>query len=318
MLLWTLSQVARAHGGAVPVRGVYDFSDLPVAEPGAWIVWEFYPSIVLGCLAWLVWYALMAGPIRRKYNLAEQGPTRGEWASFVTGLAVVFWSLQGPLHELSDVYLFSGHMIQHLAITLVFPPLFIYGMPGWMTAPIIKLPGVLTVGKFFIRPVPAFLTTTCLLYLWHVPNMYDWALVNHDVHIVEHLTFMTAYVIMWWPAFSKSKLLPKYTPGNRMLYLFFSTIPLKALGAIITVNDYLMYEYYATQPRVFGLDPMVDQRIGGLIMWLPGGLIFWAVIGYIFFRDFYADIQAMRSGKGRVKNKELAALQSKTAGEGAA
>jgi hypothetical protein len=173
----------------------------------------------------------------------------------------VFFALQGPLHELSDLYLFSAHMVQHLLITLVFPPLFIQGIPPWMWRPLVRHAPVAAVGRAITHPVIAFLISTFTLYLWHVPTMYDWALEDHNVHIVEHLTFMTGAVIMWWPVWSRVPEVPALTPGRRMIYLFLLTIPMKGLGAIITVSDYVLYRFYAVQPRVFGLDPLADQRL---------------------------------------------------------
>ena len=299
MLAWFLLRLlpnANAHPGAVPVRGVYDWSNLPDAEPGAWNVWEFYPSIVIGVLALLVGYLLMAGPLRRRWNLSDVGPTGTEWRSYLLSLFVLFFSLQGPLHELSDVYLFSGHMIQHLLITLVFPPLFIHGISGWMWKPVVSVSWVAAAGRALTKPLIAFGIGTGTLYFWHVPAMYELALANHNVHIVEHLSFIVSAVIMWWPAYSRISEVPALTPGRLMVYLFVCTIPMKGLGAIITVSDYILYPYYSVQPRMFGMDPMMDQRMGGLIMWIPGGLVFWVTIGVIFFRHFYKDAVEARSG----------------------
>jgi putative membrane protein len=290
MWLWWLASAARAHSGAVPVRGVYDWSNLPVAEPGAWIVWEFYPSVVLGCLAFLAAYEWMARVGRVRWGLSEEGPSRTERARFWLGIGVVFFALQGPLHELSDVYLFSGHMVQHLLITLIFPPLALTGTPGWMWRPLTDIAALRGIGRALTRPLVAIFLCNSILYLWHVPAMYDWALADHNVHIVEHLTFMTGYVIQWWPALSRSEALPPLTPGARMVYLFGSTLPMKLLGALLTMSDYVLYTFYAQQPRVFGLDPFVDQRLGGIIMWLPGGLVFWVLIGVTFFRHYRRDV----------------------------
>src|SRR5690606_24569448 len=153
----------------------------------------------------------------------------------------VFASLQGPLHELSDVYLFSGHMVQHLLITLVFPVMAIRGIPPWMWTPAVSKGWVRAVGRSITHPIVAFLVMTAVLWFWHVPGLYDWALQDHDVHIAEHLTFMAAFVIMWWPAHSRIPEIPPLTPGWRMIYLFVCTIPMKALGAMITVSDYVLY-----------------------------------------------------------------------------
>ncbi|MCB9680242.1 MAG: cytochrome c oxidase assembly protein [Alphaproteobacteria bacterium] len=291
-LLLLLMQTASAHsGGAVPIRGVYDWSNLPDLPPGAWVDWSLFPSIVIGCLLFSATYELLAGPLRTRWGLSPVGPTVRDRVLFHGGIAVVFCSLQGPLHELSDVYLFSGHMVQHLLITLVFPPMALLGIPPWMWQPALSKGWVRAVGRVLGHPVTGFLVATGVLYFWHVPAMYDLALEDHDVHVVEHLSFMTAYTIMWWPALSRVDALPALTPGWRMVYLFLNTIPMKGLGAIITVSDYVIYRYYATQPRVFGLDPLTDQRLGGLIMWIPGGLVFWVTIGFVFFTYYQGDIQ---------------------------
>ena len=86
------------------------------------------------------------------------------------------------------------------------------------------------------------------------------------------------------------------------MYLFVLTIPMKGLGAVLTVSDYILYPFYSVQARVFGLDPMEDQRTGGLFMWLPGGLVFWFTIGYIFFTQFYGDLSREREGRPRPVN----------------
>lgn len=288
LLWWWLIDAVQAHTGAVPVRGVYDWSDLPAAEPGVWIRWDVYPSIVLGCLLFSLGYEWLAGPGRDRWALSDQGPTFGQRLRFHLGTLIVFASLQGPLHELSDVYLFSGHMVQHLLITLVFPPLALSGIPAWMWRPVTDRAALLAIGRVLSHPGVAALLSTAVLYLWHVPAMYDWALQDHNVHVVEHLSFMIAYVVLWFPAMSTSEALPALSPGRRMVYLFLLTIPMKALGAILTVSDFVLYTFYTTQPRVFGLDPLVDQRVGGLIMWLPGGLVFWVSIAVVFFRNYGA------------------------------
>lgn len=297
LLLPLLLGPAWAHTGATPTRGVETWDHLPPLEPAdAWVRWELYPSIVIGVLTFIVAYILLAGPLRKRFNLSPVGPTLGQWFRFMFSMAVVFFALQGPLHELSDLYLFSAHMVQHLLITLLFPPMFILGIPGWMWKPLVKIGWVAKVGRFLTHPVAAFLISTLVLYAWHIPRMYDWALVDHNVHIVEHLGFMSSAVIMWWPVWSRIEEIPPLSAGYRMVYLFLLTIPMKGLGAIITVSDYVLYRFYATQPRVWGLDPLSDQRLGGVIMWMPGGLAIWLAMGVVFFTSFYADMVKERTG----------------------
>ncbi len=288
-MLLLFSSLAHAHSGAVPIRGQYDWSSLPAAEPWVWWVWEFYPSVVLGCLAFVLVYEALAGPLRTRWELSPVGPSVGQRVRFHGGVALVFFSLQGPLHELSDVYLFSGHMVQHLLITLAFPPLWIRGTPDWMWNLLLRRRALRAIGSVIAHPVVAWMICTVILYLWHIPAMYEAALADHNVHIAEHLSFMFGYTLLWWPAMSPSALLPALSPGGRMAYLFLATIPMKGLGALITMSDYVLYPFYAQAARVGGLDPLTDQRLGGLIMWLPGGLVFWVTIGIIFFQHYGAE-----------------------------
>src|SRR5690606_39301338 len=87
---------------------------------------------------------------------------------------------------------FSGHMVQHLLITLIFPLLWIRGIPPWMWDPLVGLPGVAPLGRRIAHPIVAFCIGTGVLYLWHIPVMYEWAMIDHDVHVVEHLMFMVS------------------------------------------------------------------------------------------------------------------------------
>lgn len=298
--MWSLLLLAgraEAHsGGATLIRGQYDWSNLPDAAPGVFWVWGLHDTVMAGCAGFFLLYLLMAGPWRERFGWSSVGPTRGEWANYLASLVVVLFALQGPLHELADKYLFSAHMVQHLLITLFFPIFFIRGIPPWMWKPVTARPALVAFGRMITNPSVAFLLSMGTLYLWHVPAMYDWQMANHNVHILEHLWYMAAFVVMWWPAHSRIAEIPPLTPGYRMIYLFVLTIPMKALGAILTISDFVLYQFYAKQPRVWGLDPLTDQRAGGLIMWLPGGLVFWFTIGFVFFRYFYAEIAASRSG----------------------
>ena len=116
--------------------------------------WALHPSVLLGTglLGALYFYGI--GPFRRRRNL---GPPAAPWqvASFVAALVVLLASLNGPLHDLSDYYLFSVHMVQHLLLTLLFPPLLILGIPGWLLRPILQHPPVLRVARVLTHPVVA-------------------------------------------------------------------------------------------------------------------------------------------------------------------
>lgn len=215
---------------------------------------------------------------------AGRSPTTAQRAMFVAGLATIFLSLNGWLHDVSDFYLFSAHMVQHLVLTLVAPPLLIMGTPGWMLRPALRWPGVGPVARFITNAPAAYVIFNVVLIVWHLPPMYEFALEHHSVHIAQHLCFMVSATLMWWPILSPMPELPRLSYPLQMLYLFLMTIPMSLTAVCIGYSDHLLYPFYAAAPRLWGITPMQDQLIGALIMWIPGGLFFFAVISVIFFR----------------------------------
>jgi len=109
-------------------------------------------------------------------------------------------------------------------------------------------------------------------------------LAYHPVHIIEHLGFMGTSVIAWFGLLCDAPSLPKPRRLAQLVYLFAMTLPMKLLGAIITIADAPIYQAYVNAPRMFGLSPLEDQRDGGLLMWLPGGLALWGSMAYVFTR----------------------------------
>ena len=107
---------------------------------------------------------------------------------------------------------------------------------------------------------------------------------NHDLHILQHLTFMASAVLMWWPLLSPLPEVPRISYPAQMLYLFMLGIPMSVVGALIALSERLLYPFYLEVPRLWDLTPLVDQQLGGLIMWVPGGLVFWIVMTVVWFR----------------------------------
>jgi len=241
-----------------------------------------HPSTVIGVVglgALYLWRARHAPA-----EVAERSPTSGQRASFFVALATILLSLNGWLHDLSDSYLFSAHMVQHLVLTLVAPPLLILGTPGWMLRPALRWRGVGPVARFVTRARTAFVLFNLVIIAWHLPGLYEFAMEHHNIHIVQHLCFMVAATLMWWPILSPMPELPRLSYPLQMLYLFLMTIPMSIVAVCIAYADHALYPFYAAAPRIWGITPMQDQLIGGLIMWIPGGLFFFTVISVIFFR----------------------------------
>jgi len=208
----------------------------------------------------------------------------------------MFLSLNGWLHDLSDSYLFSAHMVQHLMLALVVAPFMIMGTPGELLRPLLAIRGVMPVARSITAPSRCFAIFTVVVAGWHLPPLYNYALAHHPVHIVQHLCFMTAAVLMWWPVLSPLPELPRLSYPGQMLYLFLLSIPMSLVAMCIGYADHLLYPYYASAARIWGITPMQDQMIGALIMWIPGGLFFFAIISVVFFKWQQVDGDDSRAG----------------------
>jgi len=246
---------------------------------------EIHVSVLVGTVYLAAAYLLAVGPAREKYGW--DGDVVSPWrkASFLGSVALIFMTLNGPLHTLSDEYLFSAHMVQHMLLMLIMPPFLILGIPPWLIRKALEKPGVTRVARFLTHPVAAFVAYNVTFIGWHLPQMYNWALVSHDLHIVQHLMFISVAVMMWWPVVNPVPELERIPTGPLlMMYIFAFGIPSTALSAFITLSDSVFYPWYEVAPRVSSLSPLEDQRLGGLIMWIPGMLIFWVGITSVFFR----------------------------------
>jgi putative membrane protein len=175
-------------------------------------------------------------------------------------------------------------MAQHLLLTMVLPPLLIAGIPGWLVEPAVRRKGARGLARVLTHPVFAGAFFSVTLLLWHTVGAYDLMMRSHNVHVATHLMFMAAAVLLWWPVTSGAVSLPALSPPAGMLYLFLVQIPMQILGAILTFADDPLYHWYASAPRTWGLSPLDDQKLGGLLMWIPGNLWIWGAMSILFFR----------------------------------
>src|SRR5437660_4753490 len=203
--------------------------------------WSFHPSVVIGLVLLGGLYAHLGG---------LRAPRR-RVVAFGSSLLVLFGSLNGPLHDLSDRSLFSAHMVQHLVLTLVFPPLFLYGLPGWVVRRVLRWSWLRRLGRALTRPIVAAGWFTAPIGLWHIPAFYEAAMRNHNLHILQHLVFLATAVIMWWPVLSPLPELPRLSYPGQLLYLFLLGIPMSLVGALITLAAHPLFPSYVAAPRAW-------------------------------------------------------------------
>ncbi|MCO4763654.1 MAG: cytochrome c oxidase assembly protein, partial [Myxococcales bacterium] len=226
--------VAFAHPSGLPT--LKRQADYFVATSADWLFWDFHPSIVIGIGIMTVLYTLGITRWRQRYGWADEIDKRKAWL-FYSSMVLLWFTLDGPLHHLSDELLFSAHMIQHLMLQLVWAAMFVYSMPAWLIRPLIKHRFVRAIAHWLTRPTQAFFIFNGVTWLWHFPAMYNLALEAHEWHIVEHLLFMSTAVIFYFPILSPLKELPRPTHGALMMYVFFNMAAMKSLGVFISMQN---------------------------------------------------------------------------------
>jgi putative membrane protein len=244
--------------------------------------WNLEPSIIIGTVLITGLYLYAIGPLRKRHFPNEPIIT-GQTIAFLSGMLIMFLALVSPLDELGDSYLFSAHMIQHLCLTIIGPPLLLLGTPEWMVKKALSNRAIFEVAKVLTYPVVAFVLFNVDFWLWHAPPLYNATLENQSIHILEHLTFILFGLCYWWPIFSPSKDLPPLPIGGQILYLFLSGMPSVLLGAGLTFSPPL-YAPYIAAPRIWGISVATDQQLGGLIMWVPVSIFYIIIMSVLFIR----------------------------------
>lgn len=257
------------------------------SAPTGWLhsAWRLEPTVVLGVFALIAAYLWVTRPRNGDAAGQPREPVSGgQRAAFLMGALVVLIALSPPLDDWADWYLLSAHMTQHLLLTFAAVPLLMLGMPGWLVRQLLS-PRPLHRSLYALtRPVMAFAVSSVLVVGWHLPIAYDAALHLEAVHILQHLSFMLAALLAWWPVIGPMPDWPQLAPPVKCLYLFAESLPGAATGAFITMAATGLYSPYSDSPRLWGISLATDQQVAGLLMWVFTGMLYLAVITGIFLR----------------------------------
>src|ERR1700722_14383768 len=235
-----------------------------------------HPSIPIG-VAILI--AIYLGACR----VVGRRPTRRQAMWFAIAMGAILFA-QTELDELADARIFSMHMLQHLMQTFLIPPLILLGTPGWMLRPWILSRPIKPVARMLTTPVVAFLIFSAVFVTAHFPPIFDRMCRDENFNIFLHLLFMAAGILLWSATFRPLPELPRLLYPAQILYLFLLTIPLTAVAAPITLATRVIYPWYTEGAHGWGLKPLDDQVLGGLIMWIGQGTYLMFVFTFIFYR----------------------------------
>ena len=225
----------------------------------------------------------------------DEPPATGrQKLAFALGLVALWVALGWPLHDIAERRLYSAHMVQHLVLALVAPPLLLIGTPPWMAQLLVRGRRVRAIVRWVSRPVPALVIFNAVLVASHWPALVDGTLHSEPLHGLIHHVLLGASVVMWMPVLSPLPEVPRLSLPAQMGYLFLQTFVPTVPASFLTFGSEPLYRAYIPMPRMWGVSALDDMRIAGLIMKLGGGLLLWSIIAVIFFR-WYAREQAESS-----------------------
>lgn len=251
--------------------------------------WHTEPLLLLLLIGagWL--YALATGPLREKIAPGERFATL-KAVSFYLGLISAYLTVGSPLDQWGEDFLFSAHMVQHMLLVYLVPPLLIRGLPTWLADYLLSPKPIRAVVRVLVNPFTAWLAFTFLYTVWHIPGLYELALQDKFWHVVEHWSMFLPAMMMWWPIISPSKVLPPINYGPRMLYLFLLMVGQLPVFGFLTLSEQVLYPTYEWAPRVTHLTPLQDQILGGLIMKITNMGVSLTLLGWCFYAWHRQDV----------------------------
>ena len=228
--------------------------------------WHTEPLLVLTVVmaSWL--YALACGPMRQTLVPGSSYPV-GASIRYHLGVLAAYLAVGSPLDQLGEGYLFSAHMLQHMLLIYVAAPLIASGIPAELLDPWLeRSPRTRRVFALMVHPLVAAGLFTLIFSCWHFPELYQWALANRTVHVIEHWTIFLPGLLVAWPLVSRSRVLPPLTHGKSILYCVAIMVVDLPLWAALIFGDQPIYDTYRLAPRITNLDPLQDQILGASFM----------------------------------------------------
>jgi putative membrane protein len=277
-LLLLLSYSLSAHG------------DKPHDADELWSAWSFDPLVVVMLALSASIYAIGVYKLWHESKTGSAISVRGAvW--YALGWLSLVVALVSPIHSWGEV-LFAAHMTQHEILMLISAPLLVLGRPliaamwamprGWrlQLGSAVKNDAISGTWEFFTGPTVAFIVHGVALWVWHIPVLFQATLESDLVHTLQHASFLGSALLFWWAIIYGKRGVASYGAG--VLYLFVTSIHSGILGAFLTFTRRLWYPIYAPTAAEWGLTPIEDQQLGGLIMWVPAGIVYIVAALFMF------------------------------------
>ena len=248
------------------------------AHPEVWILVLF----VVG--SW--WYAIQfIAPHTPEVRAGAPAVTRRQAWFFATAVAMLWLASDWPIHDISEEYLYSVHMFQHMALSYFLPLLTVLATPIWLFRAVLGSPRVGRAIRWLAQPVVAGFVFNIVVIVTHIPAMVNQSVNNPLLHYSLHVALVTSSLLMWIPIAAPDPSM-RIGYGGRMVYLFLMSVIPTVPAAWLTFAEGAVYKHYDIAVRVWGLSVTTDQQIAGAIMKTGGSIFLWSIIVYLWFKRF--------------------------------
>ncbi len=205
--------------------------------------------------------------------------------AFPLAMLTLWIASDWPMHDISEEYLYSAHMIQHMMLSYFLPPLALMATPTWLARILLGDGGIRRAVGFLSKPVVAGVLFNAMVMILHIPLLVNASLDNGALHYGLHVLVVASSLLMWMPVCGP---VPEFRMGipGAMIYLFLQSVVPTVPAAWLTFAEGIVYDAYDQPLRLWGISAVNDQQLAGAVMKVAGGFFLWSIVIYLFFKKF--------------------------------
>jgi putative membrane protein len=251
------------------------------AHPELWLLVAFLVGAYVYSIRVIGPQAVVSGPVVTRKNVT----------AFVAAMTILWLASDWPMHDLAEEYLYSMHMLQHMALSYFVPPLALLALPEWMFRALVGEGRAYRVVRWFSKPVIAGVLFNVVVMVTHIPALVNRSASSSPVHYSLHVLVVTTALLMWIPICGPAAEL-RVGYGGKMIYLFLMSVVPTVPAGWLTFAEGTVYKHYDTPVRVWGISVATDQQLAGAIMKIGGSIFLWSIVIFMFFKRFVGNFNA--------------------------
>lgn len=253
-------------------------------NPNPWR-WQPHPEVWVLIVSLVAAYVYAVRVIGPRVAPAHMVLKRKQAWNFTIMIALLWLASDWPMHDISEEYLYSVHMVQHMVLSYLVPPLALLATPEWLIRLIIGEGAGYRFVRRLTKPVLTILVYSVVVVITHIPALVNLSASTGPVHYILHVLIVLSNILLWMPIVSPATEF-QIAPLGKIVYLFCSSFVTIVPAGWLTFAEDVVYKHYDTPVRVWGVSAISDQQAAALIMKTGGTVILWTAIIGIFVRNF--------------------------------